>query len=87
MGGVTRTWVTFKEVYGQLQFSNSRQVIAARQVNSEIVGMATVRYTEGITADMRINHNGTLYDIEEPINVDGKNRWLKIPIRSGVNSG
>lgn len=87
MGGSIQSWSTFKTVWGALDFSNSRKVIAAKQVNSEVIGMATIRYVTGITPDMRINHKGTYYEIEAPIDMGARNRELQIPIKTGLVDG
>jgi len=87
MGGSSQTWATFATVRGGLDFSGSRQVLAEQQINGEIIGMATIRYMEGITADMRINHEGNYYNISKPFSPDGKNRELKIPFTKGLSDG
>lgn len=87
MGGSSQTWSTFATVRGGLDFSASKQVVAAQQINSEIIGIATIRYIPGVTGDMRINHGGTYYDISQPYSPSGRNVELKIPFTTGLNNG
>lgn len=84
MGGVNKTWEAFKAVRAQLDYSGSKKVIAAQQKNSQILGVAVIRYTDGITADMRMRVGSEVFDIERPINQYGKNRELHIPFMSYV---
>ncbi len=87
MGGSEKTWSVFETVRGEMDFSASRQVVAAQQINSEVVGVATIRYLPGVTGAMRINHDGIYYDISEPYSTGGRKRDLIIPFTSGLNNG
>jgi len=87
MGGTIKTWKLYKTVRGEIDFSASKQVLAAQQLNSEVIGVIRIRFIKGVTPDMRIKHGDDFYNIDRPINIRGKGRELKISFTSGVNDG
>ena len=44
-------------------------------------------YKAGITPDMRISHDGKLWNIHAVINKDLANKYLEILISEGLNDG
>jgi SPP1 family predicted phage head-tail adaptor len=67
---------------------SGREMIAAAAVQSEVTTRIRIRYRAGVTASMRVNHRGTVYDIKAVIpDADSGRRWLTLNCTSGVNEG
>ena len=78
-GGATTTWSTFATVWADVVPLKGREYFQAATANTEVDAMIRTRYITGVTADMRIVHGSTVYDIQSPpINVDGRNRELQM---------
>lgn len=48
------------------------------QENNSVTHRVIMRYRAGVTAKMRVNFNGRLFDIESVINVNERNKSLKL---------
>lgn len=88
-GEITYTWVPiFEDVPAAIEPLSARDFIAARAVQSEIVGRITIRYRDGLDPAMRINHNGKIYNPAGWLpDKDSGIVYLTAPVSLGVNEG
>ena len=90
IGETDAAWTTYATCYAQIQPLLGREFMAAQQVQSKVDTKIRVRYmaavTDGITAAMRVNDGGKIYNIEAAINVENRNReWLLMCSTIGAN--
>lgn len=82
-------WETvWDNVYAEVTASSAREFMSSAKENSQATGRITLRWREGLRADMRIIHRGTVYNISGvlPDNVSGL-EYITLPVTSGVNDG
>ncbi len=89
-GYLETIWVNVAEVWAAIEPLSVREFIASQQMQSAITARITIRYREGLTAQMRIVHSarnriynpqGWLADPESGL------EYLTAPCSEGVNDG
>ena len=80
-----RTWVDYRTVWAMIKTLQGREFIQAMAVQGERTVRFVIRYTTGITNDMKILYDGREFDIiAPPINDDEMNKTLTIMAREVV---
>ena len=65
-----------------------REFIASQAMQSGIVARITIRYRTGLTPDMRVVHNGKIYNPQGWLpDLDSGLCYLTAPCTEGVNEG
>lgn len=65
VGGVVETWVTYADkVPAEVVPLSGREFVAAAAVQAGVSTRITVRYDAGIREDMRVRHDGRIYNIK-----------------------
>ena len=71
------TWQAVKTVWASKDPLLGNEFFAALTTENKVEVKFNMRYIDGITSDMRIEHNNDIYEIiGEPVNVKGLNREL-----------
>jgi SPP1 family predicted phage head-tail adaptor len=89
-GARTETW---SDAFGRYLSAevvplSGREFIAAAATQSKITTRITIRRRPGVDATMRVNHRGTLYNIEAVLpDPDSGINYLTLLCSSGVNDG
>ncbi|MCI0665551.1 MAG: phage head closure protein [Acidobacteria bacterium] len=87
-GGITREWVLYDHVPAAIEPLSAREFIAAQGVQSAITCRIVIRYQKGVTAKMRISHEGKVYNIHGVLSdKDSLREYLTLPCSEGVNAG
>ena len=88
-GDAVRSWSALhSSVPASIEPLSARDFIAASSVQSQIVARITIRYRSGLNASMRLNHNGTIYNISGILqDKDSGLEYLTMPVTAGVNDG
>ena len=88
-GDAVKFWTALhSNVPASIEPLSARDFIAASAVQSQIVARITIRYRTGLDASMRINHNGTIYNISGILpDKDSGLEYLIMPVTAGVNEG
>jgi len=88
-GDAVRSWSALhSSVPASIEPLSARDFIAASAVQSQIVARITIRYRSGLNASMRLNHNGTIYNISGILpDKDSGLEYLTMPVTAGVNEG
>lgn len=87
-GEVLSSWQLVATVWAKIAPLGAMKMVAAQQIQSKISVLITIRYRTGIDQTMRINHNGTLFDVLGlPVDPDSGREWIEIPCSEGVNAG
>ena len=88
-GELVQTWTDFAaDIAAAIEPLSTREFAAAQQIQSEIVARIVIRYRTGITAEMRVIHNGTVYNIAGVLaDKDSGREYLTLPVSTGVNQG
>ena len=76
MGGMIPAWETLATVWAAVEPLNGREFFAASTTLSETTTRVRIRYRAGLTVADRINHGGTLYNIQASINPRSGDREL-----------
>lgn len=87
-GEMVNGWSDFAIVWASVEPLSVREFIASEAGQSEITARITIRYREGITAEMRALHRGKVYNIHGVL-ADPKSglEYLTLPVSAGVNDG
>lgn len=72
------TWATYATVWASKEDLSGREYFASQQINAEVSTKFRIRYRAGITAKMRIQHGGSVYQIAATMDPDGRKRTLEI---------
>lgn len=73
------SWVEVKKTWADIKTLNGKEYFQAAAVQEQRVSQFTIRYTKGISADMRILFKGRVFNIiEPPINDDERDITLTI---------
>ena len=83
-GDQVEVWSEFATRYGAYNALRGDELFAAQQINTEAVGIVTVRYLPGVTEKMRIVLNGLNYNILHIDNVRLENKELVIKVATGL---
>jgi SPP1 family predicted phage head-tail adaptor len=81
------TWSDVATVYAAIEPMNGRELIAAEAVNSDVTHNVTMRYRAGITAAMRLNYQGRLFNIHTILDENERHRMLTLICSEGMNDG
>lgn len=88
-GDVTHTWTTWAEnVPAAIEPLSGREFVTSAAQQAGVTARITIRWREGVTADMRIVHNGTLYNIAAVLEDNNSGRsHITMPCSRGVSEG
>ena len=79
LGDVVRSWVNVKSSWAMIKTLQGREFIQAAAVQAESTVRFVIRFTTGITNDIRIVYKGRVFEIvAPPINDDEQNKTLTI---------
>jgi SPP1 family predicted phage head-tail adaptor len=82
---VEAEWQDFKVLWATIKTMQGREYFAAATAQAENTYRFIIRYTTGITNDMRIIYKGRVFSIvEPPINDDELNKTLTILAKEKV---
>lgn len=90
---LTGEWIAvwtpvWESVPAAIEPLSAREFIAAQAVQSEVTARIVIRYREGVTAAMRIVHNGQIYNIHGVLpDPDSGRSYLTLPCSEGVKNG
>jgi SPP1 family predicted phage head-tail adaptor len=70
------TWAPLFTVWAAREDLAGREYFAAAQIQSEVTTKFRIRHRDGITAKMRVNDGGRLYDIAAVQDPEGRGREL-----------
>jgi len=86
-GAVERTWVLVSSPWAAIEPLSAREFVAASATQSKVTTRITISYRPGVTAAMRIVHNGTVYNIEGTLaDRDSGTEYLTLPCSQGASS-
>jgi len=85
-GQAIETWTTFATVWGSIEPMGGRERFLAAQTHAQANYRARIRFLEGLTAKMRISHDGKVYAITY-IADDGRRRELVLDLVEGLTDG
>lgn len=79
----TQKWEHVRTLWGQFSPLSAKEIMANQAVNNQITARVKIRHRTDITADMRIEHIGKMYEIVgEPLadNETGR-QWLTLLVK------
>lgn len=77
-GGYTKTWSDFATVNGLVFVVDNTKMILDDHIKSKEVKRFEFEHVSGLTPKMRINYNGSIYNILPPQSVIDSDVWSKI---------
>lgn len=87
-GGVVHTWGTHAaDVPAEIVPLSGREFVAAQAMQDSVTARITVRYDPSIKPEMRIKHDGTIYNIRAVLPDPSLRRWLTLMCDTGANDG
>ena len=76
LGQPVNVWAPIATAWAAVEPLVGREYLAAQAAQSEVTARVTMRYRRGITAQDRVIHNGTTYNIVSVIDVRSGHREL-----------
>ena len=86
-GQPLNSWTDVTTVCAAIEPMSGRELLAAQAVNSEVSHNVTIRYIPGITAAMRLNYGGRLFNIHSVLDENERHRMLTLQCSEGMNDG
>lgn len=87
-GGETQSWTVFADnVKAEILSVSGREFFAAQEQQNGVNYKITIRYKAGILPKMRINHSGTIYNIQVVLPDSTGKRYITLMAELGVNNG
>ncbi len=83
-GGPVEQWEDVATVWASLEAMSGREFFASQQAQSEITQRIRIRYRPDVTADMRVVHGGTVFNVVAPL-PDNRGRELVLMCREVSN--
>jgi SPP1 family predicted phage head-tail adaptor len=89
-GGFVSSWTSVATVWAELLpitanvLAAGSEVLNDMQIENKQGFRITLRFMSGITAKMRITHNGRVFNIRRVVNVNERNEALEIFAEEGV---
>ena len=83
--GESNEWEDVKIVWADVRPLSGKQFFQAKQINAEISHSIFIRYQDGIKTNMRIKFKDRYFEILYIINVEEKNKYLKIYCRELIS--
>ncbi len=82
-------WQLFAKVWAQITPLSTKDLVAARAAQSEVMARMLIRYRAGVLSTMRIIHRDEIYSIEGPPLEDPKSgrEYLTILVSKGLKDG
>lgn len=77
-GEIERSWSTFAERWGAMTPLAGREYFMSAQRNAEVTHRFELRFTPGVTAKMRVLHDGRTFNIEGVIDVEERHREMHL---------
>lgn len=77
-GERVETWAPFATVWASREDLAGREAFVAAQWRADVTTRFTLRFLDGVTAKMRVNDGGTLYNIASVSDPEGRGRTLVI---------
>ena len=86
-GGVTKTWSDFASVWADVRFLNGMETVRADSPVPMVRASIRIRDLAGVTADMRVVHDGKNFDIKAVLPDPTGARWLDLVCEQGLVNG
>lgn len=83
-GAEVSEWSQFAKVWADVSPVSGREFIAFKQINAEITTKVTIRYTAGVTTEMRVLFDNRIFEITSIINPEEKNVSLLLMCKEVV---
>lgn len=77
-GEENRTWITFAQAWAEISPLSGRELLTLRDEMAQVTTRIKTRYLAGVTAEMRVVHGGSVYEITEVI--DRENRGAELEL-------
>lgn len=77
-GTIIEDWAPFANVWAEVRDLRGREFWSAQQVQSEVTTRILIRYLPGVSSDMRVVHEGQVYEIDHILEPDGRRRELQL---------
>lgn len=86
-GAPDDSWTAFATVAASIEPLRGREFLEAQAVQAKIDVRIRIRYLAGVTAAMRVVHDGLVYPIEAVIDPQLRHRELELMCSQGVANG
>lgn len=85
IGEPVGVWSDVVTVWANIRDLSAREIHTARAVQVESVRRVTIRWRPGITADMRLLHQGRIMVLTAPPREVGRKQWLELDVAEGLS--
>lgn len=78
MGGITKSWATWKSVRAAIWPISGKELIEAQKLEAKLTHRIRIRYLSGLTPKHRIKLGSRIFKIHSVINFNERNREIEI---------
>ncbi len=86
-GEPDEAWAAFATLWAGIRPLSGRELFLAQQAASRVDYEVEIRYLAGVTAGMRVAHEGVYYNIEALLDPELRHERLILRCSSGLNAG
>ena len=83
-GGITQAYTPVTFIYANIKPTNANSSYRQGIVQEKVTHEVTIRYMNNISTNHRISYGSRLFDIKGIINIDERDRFLKLLCEEGV---
>jgi len=83
-GGLTQSYAPVTYIYADIKPTNANSTYRQGIVQEKVTHEVTIRYMTNISTNSRINYGTRLFNVKGIINVDERDRFLKLLCEEGV---
>ena len=71
-------------LYARIEPIGGREIEVADGIAARVTHKVLIRYRDDVTAGMRFAADGRLLDIHAVLDLEGRHRWLQVPVRGAA---
>lgn len=80
-------WVDFATVWADVRFINGLEAARTGIPTSAVTASIRIRYLAGVSANMRVLHDGKVFDVKAVLPDSTSRRYLDLSAQTGNNNG
>ena len=83
-GGLAQSYTTFSNIYANIKPTNANSTYRQGIVTEKVTHEVTMRYMDNISTNSRVTYGTRNFNVRGIINVDERDRFLKLLCEEGV---
>tara|TARA_R100000655_G_scaffold77938_1_gene117272 strand:- start:10959 stop:11279 length:321 start_codon:yes stop_codon:yes gene_type:complete len=85
-GGISANFADSETIHARIKPTNGKEVFQQGVVQDRVTHEIFIRYNSSVTAKTRIKYGSRFFNIRSVINIDERDRYMKLLAEEGVAS-